>query len=385
MNICLFSSDYLPNIGGIANHVAELGRALVKLGHNVVVFTKCSFKEQKNFKINVEDDKGMKVIRVPIIDIPKIRGLNMRILYYYYLKKILKKYSIDILHWHCLTHDSYVTRKINFDNIVFTNHSSTFLLRMEKKEYDRLKKDIFHAREIIAPSKELCEKTVELGYPVDKVHYISNGVDLDRFTPNINVQELKRELKIKQDEKVVVCARRFAKKNGVIYLVKAIPEIIKRLNGKIKFVFVGDFPIDHPESEKREILDYINEASLNKYIILTGPIPSEDMPRYYSLGDISVLPSLKEATSLSGLESMACGVPVIGTEVGGIPQIIENHVNGVLVPPKNSIKLADAIVSILQDNKERDIYSVNAREFVKENYSWIRVAKDTLDVYKKIL
>jgi glycosyltransferase involved in cell wall biosynthesis len=386
MNICLFSSNFLPNIGGIANHVAELGRALVKLDHNIIVVTHCDFKEHKKFNLKVEYDNGMKIFRIPIINIPKLRGLNRRISDLYYLRKIIKENNIDILHWHCLFSDSYVTKKLNFNNLIFTNHTSTFLQLLDQGKYKKLRKNIFHANEIITPSEELKEKTIELGFPSNKVHYISNGVDINRFTPNINVEELKKELSISKKEKVVLCARRFAKKNGVIYLVKAIPKILKAFNNKVKFIFVGDFPLDHPDSDKKRILKYIsNNDNIKKNVIITGAIPSEKMPQYYSLGDISVLPSLKEATSLSGLESMACGVPVVGTNVGGIPQIIEDQINGILVPPENSQKLAEEIISILKNDKKRKVFSKRAVDFVKENYSWVRVAKDTIKVYSKLL
>ena len=120
-------------------------------------------------------------------------------------------------------------------------------------------------------------------------------------------------------------------------------------------------------------------------VIFAGRMPNLEMPKYYAASDIVVLPSLKEATSIAGLEAMACGKPLVGANVGGIPQIIADGETGILVPPKNSESLSCAIVSLLIDDEKRTTIGLNARKRAENEFSWQVIARKTQKVYNKIV
>jgi len=110
------------------------------------------------------------------------------------------------------------------------------------------------------------------------------------------------------------------------------------------------------------------------------------MPGFYGISDIVVLPSLKEATSISGLEAMATGKPLVGTKVGGIPMLIDNEQTGILVSPKDPHALSEAIIDLLKNNEKRKTMGINARKKVINEFDWKKtIAPRTIEIYKKII
>ncbi len=109
------------------------------------------------------------------------------------------------------------------------------------------------------------------------------------------------------------------------------------------------------------------------------------MPEYYAISDLVVLPSLKEATSITGLEAMACGKPLVGTNVGGIPSLIENGKNGFLVPPKNSKKLANAIVQIFHNTNTISAMGAYGKRKAETEFSWQKITERTIEAYERCL
>lgn len=106
---------------------------------------------------------------------------------------------------------------------------------------------------------------------------------------------------------------------------------------------------------------------------------------YDQIADIVVLPSLLEATSLSGLEAMSCGKPLVGSDVGGIPEIIEDGKTGILVHKENPKEIAEAINELLSDEDLAENFGKQARRKAAEEYSWKIVAQKTETIYKKII
>ena len=118
-------------------------------------------------------------------------------------------------------------------------------------------------------------------------------------------------------------------------------------------------------------------------VIFAGRVPNTEMPKYYAASDVVVLPSLKEATSIAGLEAMATGKPLVGTNVGGIPQIITDGETGILVPPRNPDELAHAIVFLLNDDGKRAAMGLNARKRAESEFSWQIIAGKTQNIYHR--
>jgi glycosyltransferase involved in cell wall biosynthesis len=162
-------------------------------------------------------------------------------------------------------------------------------------------------------------------------------------------------------------------KNGVIYLAKATRYIQQ---DQLRFIVIGDGP-------ERDTVENEFIRNCGKRVMMLGNKTHDEIIDYYSAADFSILPSLMEATSISGLEAMAAGLPLVGTRVGGIPELIKEGENGYLCRPEDPEDLAEKINKLLS----RDLKSLGelSRIMVEENFEWKRVAEKTRQAYETVL
>ena len=363
MNILMVSLDYPPTVGGITAHVYELSQALKNIGCQVSVATKFVDKNQKAF----ETVDGIDIFRFDLKFIGFTYGYQIN----KFLKKLVNQNKFDLVHIHGM-------RPLEFYNIksiplVYTNHTSGYLKRIKKGGYriPLLKRLFAKPQLFLAPSEELLE--VPFDFPAKKV-FISNGVISSKFTRNEKVRiKLRTQLDIKDDEKLAIVTRRMVWKNGVNFLALATKHI---KNDKLKLLFIGD-------GEQHDEIKTILEDNFKDRYILLGSKKHDEIIDYYSAADLSILPSLMEATSISGLEAMAASLPLVGTKVGGIPVIIKDEINGYLCESENPEDLAQKIDKLL----ESDYSSMGekSKELVDEYFDWIEIAKKTLKEYESIV
>ena len=162
------------------------------------------------------------------------------------------------------------------------------------------------------------------------------------------------------------------------YFARAIAEL-KEFAERFVFAIIGNGGAYEGTPYEKEVLGTLTGVPVR--CLLLGQIPNNQMPDYYRAADISVLPSLMEATSLTCLESMASAVPVVATQVGGVPELISSGVDGLLVPPADPTALAEAIRRLAREPELRRTLAERARERVCASFSWNAVAKQTLRVY----
>ncbi|MBE0440428.1 MAG: glycosyltransferase family 4 protein [Gammaproteobacteria bacterium] len=358
MKIALISVDFFPNVGGVAAHVVELGKALAVNGHEVHVLT-LPIADKREPE---ENWQGM-VVHRPCI--PKSKPL-----YTFFMKRwlrnFLKKNPIDIIHVHGMR--PLETTKGLGVPVLFTNHTSGYLRRLEKgqKVHAELAKRLAHICHVLAPSEELCQATRTVGFknPID---FIPNGVDITRFTPAENRPE--RPV-------TILLARRLVDKNGVTVYAEAV-KALKGLN--VNLLFAGNGP------ERHKVEQILKANGMYDKSTFLGDISNQQMPDIYRSADISVLPSFMEATSITGLESMACRLPLIGTCVGGIPTLISDGETGILVPPGDPNLLGKALVELVNNPTLREEMGLKARKKAEQQFSWLSIAARTAAIYQRYI
>jgi glycosyltransferase involved in cell wall biosynthesis len=388
MKIVMLSADYLPNIGGIAAHIYHLSRALINSGVKVIVLNPVPGNKNELKKL---ESNGI---------------INYQITYPFQKDRLRRIWDrtkatisafrqiendlggIDILHQHdhmTSTIAAYLSKKrVRW---VWTNHTSGFLHDYEKRFNKILMRQAYkHLRGVIAVSEELLEKSEELFSDSFPKIYIPNGVDTNLYNPDIDNLKNRQKYGIDERDFVVLCPRRMVEKNGVIYLAHGVNEIINRFPEiPWKFVFLGDDKAVNTENEYiLQVKSVLLKAQQKGYVSYLGNLPMEQMPGVNALADIVVMPSLMEAVSLSALEAMASRKPLIATNVGGLPEIVHHEATGLLVPPRNSLELADAIIRLHQDKLLKEIISKNALEHARTNYGWNTIADRTLTFYENI-
>jgi glycosyltransferase involved in cell wall biosynthesis len=223
------------------------------------------------------------------------------------------------------------------------------------------------------------ESSLFLAEYLDKVSIIPNGVDLDRFKPDLDVSEFKGRLGL-GDEKIILFAGRFVHYKGLFFLLEAFSALCK-VRTDVKLVLLGTGPL--MDAVRRRV----HFMGLDNRVLLVGSVSEEDLPRFYVASDMVVVPSRSrsEGFSISALQGMACGRPVIATRVGGVPFLVRNGETGLVVEPRSWEKLAEAISRVLKDTALATRLGRDGRRRAERFFSWGRVAKMTEEMYETIL
>ncbi|MBW1921355.1 MAG: glycosyltransferase family 4 protein, partial [Deltaproteobacteria bacterium] len=216
----------------------------------------------------------------------------------------------------------------------------------------------------------------------DNIKIIPMGVDLGLF------QERKCREKFGERstsyEQTILFVGRLIEFKGVEYLVRAIPKI-RVSYPKAKVLVIGSGP------EKARLVKLAEILNVQDSVVFKKEIPQEELPDYYCVADVVVLPSIHtrkgetEGLGVVLLEAMACGVPVVGSNVGGIPDIIKHGETGLLAAEKDPEDLADKILKLVDDKRLRKRVIENGLKLVRENFSWDVIAEKFLQVYREVM
>ena len=166
----------------------------------------------------------------------------------------------------------------------------------------------------------------------------------------------------------------------MLEIVKAIPDILA-VCPKAHFYLVGPVRSD---TYLQKILEMIDELSISDSVTVTREVTSEKLEDYYRLADVYIQPSYQEGFCLSLLDALSHGIPVIGTPVGAIPEMIGDD-RGILLTSPSQEEIVSSVVSLLQSPKIREEYGKNGREFAMNNFSWKGIAEQNITVYEEIL
>jgi glycosyltransferase involved in cell wall biosynthesis len=198
---------------------------------------------------------------------------------------------------------------------------------------------------------------------------------MDRFSREIQVETIKKELGLLENSKVVGTIGRLGDEKGQIYLLRAAQGIAER-EKSVRFLIVGDGPLREYLKEEAAKLGIADSVTFTGY--------RQDIPELLSVMDLFVLPSIKEALPMVLLEALAARKAVIATRVGAIPKVVNNE-NGILVEPGDAAGLQDAILSLLANEEKRQGYASAGYDTVKTCFSSERMSSEYIDLYNELL
>jgi glycosyltransferase involved in cell wall biosynthesis len=220
------------------------------------------------------------------------------------------------------------------------------------------------------------EVTRQLGVSPEKSAFIANAVDARKFRPDISGEAVRARYGVPLNHCLILCPRRLVPKNGLEFLIESLPSIRRRFRD-VSVLIAGD----GPEREKLEAR--VRELGLHDSVIFAGSQHNDELPEFYAAADIVAIPSLKEATSIAGLEAMASACAVVATNVGGLPEIIEAGVSGLLVSPRDPEALGRAITHLIETPELRTQLGLAARARVEQKFTWEQVAGETTRAYER--
>jgi glycosyltransferase involved in cell wall biosynthesis len=228
---------------------------------------------------------------------------------------------------------------------------------------------------IITVSNEICEDVKrQYNIPEKKLVVIPNGIDISKLRP-IKVDGLRERWDL-TDQQVILSVGNIRKIKGYHLLLKVLPEILCEKRVKLFIVGVGEYLDELKTMAKR--------LGITDDVIFFGKVSDEDLLQLYNVSDLFVLPTLwhSEAFGLVNAEAMACEKPVISSNIGGVPTVIENYVDGLLIEPGNLKELKEKILEVLDDDDLARRLGRNARRKVIERFSIDKMVEDTIKVYE---
>ena len=377
MKIIHLSQKFFPAVGGVEKYVLNLSLNLTQMGYKVVVYTSnVNQKKEKKFM-------GIQVKRFPILGPKKFYSFMPSLLF-----KLMNE-SADIIHAHdyrAFPTDAGATiRKIKGIPYVLTpffhpyGTSELGFRDFLRKIYDPTlgKFKLKTADRIIALTNYEAKTLTSLGADPTSISVIPLGINSKRFYSLPSGDTFRRKWKI--DDQMILYVGRIVKHKGIQHLIEAMPKIIEHFP-KIKLIIVGP-----PTSFQNFLVQNCHRLGVNNNVIFVPGLPSESMEliEAYSACDVFVLPSLYESFGLSIVEAMACGKPVVVSNVGGCRDIVDNEKNGFLIGYGNVRQLANRIINLLNDPKLAKKFGKDGRKKVLNKYNQKRIIKRTLKIYER--
>lgn len=385
MKVLITSDSYLPRLGGAEIYALKLGSFLQKNGHDVRLFT------------TEENPSGIETSPFPVIR--ELYRRNPIIIFHFLLTLYRECQKADVVN--CIY--SYKIAAIvgifklfiKKPMVVTLEGLGTLDMPGNNFFYARVLSfyrwfSIRQAEMIIAACLEFVDIAKRYTNS-EKIVYIPNALDIDQF--NIRTKETALLPEGTKNKMIVATIRRLVPKNGIQFLVEASPFIVERFNNIIFFI-IGWGRLENYLKERVRVL------KVEKYFHFAGRIENEDLPRYLNLADVVVFPSTAEATSIACLESMALGKPIIASNVGGYPEMVQEGYNGHLVDltdnrnsnynasmtldEKKIHALADAVVTTLNNDDNLKEFGRNSRYLAETKFSWKEKIKEIEKVYEKV-
>ena len=350
--------QFPPHFGGVGVHIHTLSKKLVEEGHEVFVIT-YPHKE-------IRDIDGIHVIGTKGINLPGIRGLMFKNNAKKALEDLIKKEDIDIIHGHYLFPAGAAAVEVgNKHNIktYVTAHGSDMFELYKSKPFMRptIKKVLKNADGIFAVSKALRQEIIATGVSgiAEKTKLSWNSVDISKFSLKDD-DSFKKEFGLFDKPIVLFVGNLIKRKN-----VGALLEAKKIAKSDYYLVIVGDGPLSKKLRKK------VEDENISD-VIFTGS--RTDVENIIPNCDFLVLPSFSESFGLVLIEALACGKPVIGSDVGGISEIINDDV-GLLVNPNDVSSISNSIDKLVDDEDLRVSLSRNARNRAKD-FSQVTIPYD---------
>jgi rhamnosyl/mannosyltransferase len=237
---------------------------------------------------------------------------------------------------------------------------------------------IKRAKRIIATSRRYVALSPYLKSYGNKAATVPPGVDIETFNPNVDSGYVRDKYGL--DGGVILFVGQLSKSHrhkGLEILIRALRELDRRTT--LVVVGGGDWLAHYATDARR--------AGVAPRVVFAGIVREEEMPLYYRGADLTVLPTLTDAEGFGMVlaEANACGRPVIGTNVGGIPSVIRDQYNGLLVEPSDLGGLVEAIRAVLQDSERAEVLGHNGYELVRSGLTWDHAVTRTMQVFDGLI
>ncbi len=387
-----------PDISGYSSRSRYIVEFQKKSGIEPVVITSPNQVSVKEY----EEINGIPYYRTSLPEssfikkMPYIKELLLIFKLKKEIQKVVNNNCINIIHAHspilCGLPALLVARKMKLplvyevralweDAAVDLNRTKESNLRYRITKY--LETIILRqANTVVTICEGLKDEIVSRGINKDKVYVVPNGVDTDKFVPQLKDMGISNKLNIEKNL-VIGFIGSFYKFEGIECIIKAMPKVLLKI-GNAKCIIIGG------GKEEKKLFELTNQLNIEKHVIFVGKVPHEEILKYYSIMDILVYPRLNlritnMVTPLKPLEAMAMGKTVLASDVGGLKELIRDGYSGVLFKSEDIEDLAAKSIMLLMDDKLRKKLGEQARKEMQNNRAWSKIIGKYFSVYDPIV
>jgi glycosyltransferase involved in cell wall biosynthesis len=376
-----------PVVGGVETHLTIILPQMVNCGHRVSLLTGSTNGAKARDKY-----EGVDIYRVPIMDLNWLykRGLEgIKEEVHNVFSSFLNDVEPDVLHAHNMHYFSEahaetiqnLAKERNIPLILTAHNIWDDLVFLELTH----KIDWTH---IIAVSHFIKKEIIGIGIDDQKITVIHHGIDQNKFHPKVDTAKILKKYPRLKNKKIVFHPARIGLAKGCDTSIKAM-SFVKEDYPDIMLVLAGSKNIiDWGETQQKDIaylVSLIKHFKLEENCLIDS-YTLEEMKELYAASDICVYPSSSnEPFGLTMLEAMASAKPIIITNSGGMPEVIDDGINGYVIPVREFELLAEKIKNLLRDKKLINRLGYTGRQIVEAQYTKERVTKDILSIYKKLL
>lgn len=291
------------------------------------------------------------------------------------LHGIFKREKPRIVHTHASLSARIAAKLAGVKAIVLTKHCIDHPKAGVKKQLGALVNKALCSK-VIAVSKAVRQNVIDSGMPDHMVETIYSGIDELREYSAEERKAARKKWGLDEDDLVVGIVARLAEVKGHAYFIQAADRISKKIENA-RFLIVGGGP------KEQELKEMVKTLGLERQVVFTGFM--EDITEAYNMLDINVITSLSEALCLTLIEGMSIGKPCIGTNTGGIPEVIQEGLNGFIVPVKDADALADAVMKLASDQWLSARMGQYGKQWVQQNFQGKAMARKIEQIYEGLI
>lgn len=293
------------------------------------------------------------------------------------IRKSIQKHNVKLIHTHtshAQTLGFWASLRLNVKRLA-SRRVAFSIYRHDFMKINALKYK-YMTDHYVAISKNVKQALVKDGLDPEKIDVVYSGVDPLRFaniTP-VQVADLRRELGLKPDARVILQAAHISKEKGQDVMLRAMPGVIGKFP-QVKLVLAGG-------GDAGELRRLAEELGIAQNIIFAGF--REDLGAFYHLSDVFVMPSLSEGLGTAALDAVALQKPVVVSNAGGLPEVVAGGEFGRIVPAGDFSALAQALVYVLDNYAQSLLTAAKAYDYLREHFTLEQMAAGNLAVYKKL-